>query len=87
MPNCTVTRFTDTRARGTLADATTLEVCSLADQEVGGCDRVARASWLHGRVHVVERPDGTPLLVPGCDHLTDATIAEALHRYRLNQVA
>lgn len=83
----TVVRINETRARGTLADATTIDVCSLADREVGRSYLAARRSWLHGCIHVVERTDAPPLLIPGCDHLTDATVVEALHRYRLNQVA
>ncbi|GAA3822851.1 hypothetical protein [Nocardioides panacisoli] len=68
-------------------DDLTVEVCCLADHEAGRSDRAARQSWLHGRVHVVERSDAPPLLIPGCEHLNEATVAEAVHRYRLHQVA
>lgn len=87
MPTPTVERLSSTRASGTLGDASPLEVRSLADRDVAGCECAARTSWLHGGVHVVERADGPPVLVPGCDNLTDATVVEALHRYRLRQVA
>lgn len=87
MPTPTVERLSSTRASGTLDDASPLEVRSLADRDAAGCECAARRSWLHGRVHVVVLADGSPVLVPGCDHLTDATVVEALHRYRLHQVA